>query len=96
VEMPPPEGVQLWGANPPPTSVQARFVENEDWQTRGPWQIRKVFGSDKEEALRTRLASRVDASADEIALTRNTTEALSNVIFGLYLARGDNRHGKTD
>jgi selenocysteine lyase/cysteine desulfurase len=76
--------------NPPPSSVQARFVENDDLANAWPMaNLRKVFGSDKEEALRTRLASRVNASADEIALTRNTTEALSNVIFGLDLAPGD-------
>lgn len=76
--------------NPAASSVHAKFVENDDLVNAWPMaNLGRVFGSNKEEALRARLASLVNASADEIALTRNTTEALSNVIFGLDLARSD-------
>ncbi len=41
------------------------------------------------EAVRSRLASSVNCSPEEIALTRNTTEALNIVIAGLPLKTGD-------
>jgi selenocysteine lyase/cysteine desulfurase len=41
------------------------------------------------ETARTRLAAHVNAGPDEVALTRNTTEALNTVIFGLDLKPGD-------
>ena len=48
---------------------------------------------DEQEALgervRAQLADFFACSADEIALTRNASESLDNVIFGLDLARGD-------
>jgi len=41
------------------------------------------------EVIRRRLAAIADCSAEEIALTRNTSESLQTVQFGLTLRRGD-------
>ncbi len=76
--------------NPAPISVHEAFLRNE--RTVNAWplaHLREVFGAKKREALRARLAQMVNALPEEIALLRNTTEAISNVIFGLDLARGD-------
>ena len=76
--------------NPAPASVHAKFVENDGAVNSWPMaHLREVFGQEKQAALRARLARLVNASAEEIALLRNTTEALSNVIFGFDLAKGD-------
>jgi len=76
--------------NPAPSCVHAKFVENAGTVNSWPMaHLREVFGQEKQAALRARLARLVNASAEEIALLRNTTEALSNVIFGLDLAKGD-------
>ena len=49
------------------------------WSVLGP----------RREMIRTKLAELAGCSAEEIAIVRNTTEALGNVIFGLELKRGD-------
>lgn len=41
------------------------------------------------ESVREALARQLGSSPDELALTRNTTESLQNVIFGLNLKAGD-------
>ena len=41
------------------------------------------------EPLRSRLAKMADCSAEEIAINRNTSEALETIIFGLELKKGD-------
>ena len=43
----------------------------------------------RREMIRSKLAELAGCSAEEIAIVRNTTEALGNVIFGLELKRGD-------
>src|SRR5581483_10276620 len=76
--------------NPTPASAHESFLSKErSWNSWPLAHAGEVFGSKKKEALRARLASLVNASPDEIALTRNTTEGISNVIFGLDLAKGD-------
>jgi selenocysteine lyase/cysteine desulfurase len=76
--------------NPTASSVHEEFIRKE--KTWNAWPLataNKVFSSEKQEMLRSRLATLANASADEIALTRNTTESICNVIFGLDLAKGD-------
>jgi isopenicillin-N epimerase len=76
--------------NPTPASAHESFLSKErGWNAWPLAHAGEVFGSKKKEALRARLASLVNASPDEIALTRNTTEGICNVIFGLDLAKGD-------
>lgn len=41
------------------------------------------------EAIRTGLAGLLNAAPDEVAILRNATEALNNIIFGLNLKEGD-------
>ncbi len=76
--------------NPAPVSVHEAFLRNESTVNAWPLaHLREVFGAKKQETLRARLARMINASPDEVALLRNATEAIANVIFGLDLARGD-------
>ncbi|NIN64184.1 MAG: aminotransferase class V-fold PLP-dependent enzyme, partial [Anaerolineae bacterium] len=47
------------------------------------------FLPSKREDVRTRLASFINASPDEVVLTRNTTEGMNFVANGLDLQSGD-------
>jgi len=76
--------------NPAPVSVHGAFIRYE--QSVNAWPLARrdtIFPPTKREALRARLARLINASPEEIALSRNTTEALATVIFGLPLSRGD-------
>ena len=76
--------------NPTSASTHESFLNKErGWNSWPLAHAGEVFGSKKKEALRARLAGLVNASSDEIALTRNTTEGICNVIFGLDLSKGD-------
>jgi isopenicillin-N epimerase len=76
--------------NPASASVHDAFLTRERSVNAWPLaHMKDVYTSKNREELRSRLAGFVNASADEIALMRNTTEAMVNVIFGLDLARGD-------
>jgi selenocysteine lyase/cysteine desulfurase len=48
-----------------------------------------TFWHEAVETARRRLAAHVNSSPDEVALTRNTTEAINTVVFGLDLKPGD-------
>src|SRR5262249_50296233 len=48
-----------------------------------------TFWDEAVDSARRRLAAHVNASPEEVALTRNTTEAINTVIFGLDLKPGD-------
>jgi isopenicillin-N epimerase len=76
--------------NPSPAPVHEAFLQTEREVNAWPLaHLRDAFGAKKREALKARLARLINALPEEIALTRNTTEALVNVIFGLELNRGD-------
>ncbi|HQV00851.1 MAG TPA: aminotransferase class V-fold PLP-dependent enzyme, partial [Bacteroidia bacterium] len=77
------------GVSPQPVAVQNRFVELNTEANKGPsyymWRI-----MDKgREPLRARLANLAGCATDEIAIQRNTTEALGNVVMGINLQPGD-------
>jgi len=77
------------GVCPQPRVVQEAFMTYNQICNQGPayymWQI-----VDKgREPLRGKLAKLAGCSAEEIAINRNTTEALDTVIFGLTMAKGD-------
>jgi selenocysteine lyase/cysteine desulfurase len=77
------------GVSPQPKVVQDAFMRYNSLCNEGPayymWQI-----LDKgREPLREKLAKLSGCSAEEIAIDRNTTEALDTVIFGLTLKKGD-------
>jgi selenocysteine lyase/cysteine desulfurase len=76
--------------NPVPRTVHEAFLANERAFNAWPLARRaRVFPAEARTALRERLARMLKASPDEVALTRNTTEGLVTVIFGLDLKPGD-------
>ncbi len=83
------------GVSPSPTVVQVALEKYNLAAAQGPsyymWRI-----MDKgREPLRQRLAELAGCDADEIAIDRNATEALNNIIFGLPLVKGDEVIGTT-
>jgi selenocysteine lyase/cysteine desulfurase len=77
------------GVSPQPKVVQDAFVKYNELCNEAPsfymWRI-----LDKgREPLRNKLADLAGCSPEEIAINRNSTEALNSVIFGLDLKAGD-------
>lgn len=77
------------GVSPSPKVVQDALDRFNKFSNEAPsyymWQV-----LDKgRESLRAKLARLAGCEADEIAINRNTTEALDNIIFGLDLNAGD-------
>ncbi len=77
------------GVSPSPKVVQDALDRFNKMVNEAPsyymWQI-----LDKNrESLRTKLAQLAGCDVDEIAINRNTTEALDNIIFGLDFVKGD-------
>lgn len=77
------------GVSPSPIVAQQAVVRYLQMTNEGPsyymWQIL----DEGREPLRQRLANLGGVSAEEVAINRNTTEALHNIIFGLPLKAGD-------
>ncbi|HEV8579421.1 MAG TPA: aminotransferase class V-fold PLP-dependent enzyme [Thermoanaerobaculia bacterium] len=89
-----PEPGTIWlnnlAFNPVPKSVHEAYLASQ--REINAWPLARssrVFSADAKTALRARLARMLNATPDEVAFTRNTTEALNIVIFGLDLQRGD-------
>ena len=77
------------GVCPQPKIVQDAFENYNRICNEGPaYYMWHVFG-DGRESVRKSLAKLAGCSAEEIAIQRNTTEALETVIFGLDLEKGD-------
>ena len=76
------------GVSPQPLLVQEAHIERYRRSNLAPsyFMWRKV--DDEREPLRTRLATLVNCSAEEIAINRNATEGLNTIIFGLTLEKG--------
>lgn len=75
--------------NPSPTRVLAAQQGHLDVSNLAPtWTMNRVLAPGREE-VRRRLAAAFGADPEEIALCRNTTEAMQNVILGLPLSAGD-------
>ncbi len=76
------------GVSPHPRPVQEALWHLEAAANELPayimWRVQ-----DRKEPLRQRLAALAGADPEEIAIVRNSTEALETVIFGLDLRRGD-------
>jgi selenocysteine lyase/cysteine desulfurase len=77
------------GVSPQPLLVQDAHIERYRVSNLAPsyFMWRKV--DEEREPLRTRLATLVNCSAEEIAINRNATEGLNTIIFGLPLEKGD-------
>jgi selenocysteine lyase/cysteine desulfurase len=77
------------GVSPSPIVSQQAVVRYLELTNEGPsyfmWQIL----DEGREPLRQRLAKMGGVAAEEVAINRNTTEALHNIIFGLPLKAGD-------
>ena len=77
------------GVSPSPKTVQDAMKRYHDYCSEAPsyymWQIL----DQGREPLRKNMAKLAGASADEIAIQRNASEALETVIFGLDLKAGD-------
>lgn len=77
------------GVSPQPKVVQDAFIKYNELCNEAPsfymWRI-----LDKgREPLRNKLADLAGCSPEELAINRNSTEALNSVIFGLNLKAGD-------
>lgn len=73
---------------PMPKPVYNRLMGGFKTQVENPYDVYNFLPGFRE-AVRTKLASFVGASPDEVALTSNTTEGINFVISGLDLKAGD-------
>jgi selenocysteine lyase/cysteine desulfurase len=77
------------GVSPQPKVVQEAFESYNRFSNEGPaYYMWEVLGGGRE-SVRTDLARLAGTATEEIAIVRNTTEALETIIFGLDLKRGD-------
>ncbi|UCG27781.1 MAG: aminotransferase class V-fold PLP-dependent enzyme [Bacteroidales bacterium] len=77
------------GVCPQPKVVQDAFEHYNRVSNEGPaYYMWQVVGEGRE-AVRKDLARLAGCSPEEIAIQRNTTEALETVIFGMNLKKGD-------
>ena len=78
------------GVSPSPRTVQEAVEHYNRWSNELPshymWHILDRNGK---EPIREKLAHLAGCSKEEIAIHRNTTESLANIIFGLPLKAGD-------
>jgi len=76
------------GVSPQPKVVQEMFEYTNRMFNETP--SRFMWSSQgKKESVREKLADLAGCSADEIAINRNTTEAMNTVIWGIDLQKGD-------
>ena len=77
------------GVSPQPKVVQEAFESYTRFSNEGPaYYMWEVLGEGRE-SVRRDLAELAGSSPEELAIVRNTTEALETVIFGLNLKKGD-------
>ena len=77
------------GVSPQPQIVKDALVRLTKLFSEAPsYYMWRVYVKNLE-TVREKLAAFSGASTDEIAITRNATESLTNVIFGLNLNKGD-------
>ncbi len=77
------------GVSPSPLVVQEAVERYNKLVNLGPsYHMWRILDKGRE-PLREKLAAMGGVSAEEIAINRNTTEALNTIIFGLPLERGD-------
>ena len=77
------------GVSPAPMVVQQAVERYNQLSNEGPSYYMWRILDQGREPLRERLARLAGADANEIAVNRNSTEALNTIIFGLPLERGD-------
>ncbi len=77
------------GVSPAPLVVQNALDRYNKLSNEGPSYFMWRILDQGREPLREKLAALAGASAEEVAINRNSTEALNTVIFGLRLQKGD-------
>lgn len=77
------------GVSPSPKSVQEAVERYNALSNQGPSYYMWRILDQGREPLRHKLAQLAGASAEEIAINRNATEALNTVIYGVDLQKGD-------
>lgn len=77
------------GVSPSPRVVQEAVARYNDLSNQGPSYFMWRVLDQGREPLREKLAGLAGCSPEEIAINRNSTEALNTVIFGLPLKAGD-------
>jgi selenocysteine lyase/cysteine desulfurase len=77
------------GVSPSPRVVQQAVAKYNDLSNQGPsyWMWRIL--DQGREPLRQKLADLAGTSPEEIAINRNSTEALNTIIYGIPLQAGD-------
>ena len=77
------------GVSPQPKVVQDAHIRYYQYSNEAPsYYMWRILDAGRE-ALRSKLADLAGVSADELAINRNATEGLNNIIFGLNLKAGD-------
>jgi len=77
------------GVSPSPLVVQQAVARLNDQANMGPSYFMWRLMDQGREPLRDKLADLAGTLSDEIAVNRNSTEALNTIIYGLPLERGD-------
>ena len=77
------------GVSPSPKVVQDALERYNKFANEGPSYFMWRILDQGREPLREKLAELAGAPAEEIAINRNSTEALNTVIYGLDLKKGD-------
>lgn len=75
--------------SPSPRSVQDAMRRQLDYSDTGPWHTMINILERQAEAVRRQLAAVAGCDAEEIAITRNSSESLENAQYGVDLQRGD-------
>ena len=75
--------------SPSPRTVQDAMRRYLDYSDMGPWHTMVNVLERQVEAVRQRLAAAAGCGAEEIAITRNSSEALENAQYGVDLKPGD-------
>ena len=77
------------GVSPHPISVQTALEKYHRQHNALPAEYLLEQGGEKRDFVRRKLADFLACDAEEVAITRNTTEAMDHIIFGLPLQKGD-------
>ena len=77
------------GVSPQPKIVQDAMVRYNQFSNEAPARTMWNVLGPRRETIRTKLAELAGCSPEEIAIVRNTTEALETIIFGVDMKPGD-------
>ena len=75
--------------SPSPRSVQDALRRYIEYSDMGPWHTMVNVLERQAEMVRHRIAMAAGCDAEEIAITRNSSEALENAQYGIDLKKGD-------